>query len=60
MIYLLKKVQIKRAPAPYGKCFTTWAETGMNENAFEIFPEMFPGLILPYTQGVVENVNHPL
>ena len=53
MIYLLKKVQIKRASAPYGKCFTTWAETGMNEEAFELLPETVPGFILPYTQGVI-------
>ena len=44
-----QKVKIKREPPPYGTCFTTWTETGMNKEAFE----MFPGTILPYTQGVI-------
>ena len=42
---LFQKVKIKREHAPYGKCITTWAETGMNQHAFEIDQ----GFILPYT-----------
>ena len=47
----LQKVKIKREPAPYGKCFRTWAETGMDEHAFYVIRNT-----LPYTQGVVKHI----
>ena len=52
-IHFLQKVKIKREPAPYGKCFRTWEETGMNEHAFEVKH----GVILPYTQGVLKYIS---
>ena len=52
----LRKVQVKRKPAPYGHCMMSWTETRMDQDAFEIFP----GRILPYSQGVLkEKTLHP-
>ena len=39
---------IKRKPAPYGHCISSWDETEMDESAL-MFDE---GSVVPYTQGV--------
>ena len=39
---------IKRKPAPYGHCISSWDETEMDKSAL-MFDE---GSVVPYTQGV--------
>ena len=47
---LLLYVTIRRKPAPYGHCISSWDETDMDETALT-FDES-KSTAVPYTQGV--------